>query len=72
MKLLIVLLWCLTSTTTTGSVLEASEVENEWKAWKDFHGKTYVSESEEATRKAIWRENHKVTTTSLIPRGDLV
>ena len=36
------------------------EDEGEWKAWKDFHSKTYSSESEETARRAIWRENLKV------------
>ncbi|KAJ7356030.1 hypothetical protein OS493_027427 [Desmophyllum pertusum] len=56
MKGSLILLWCLA--VASGFVLKGDEDDNQWKAWKDFHGKTYASESEETTRKAIWRDNH--------------
>lgn len=58
MKGSLILLWCLA--VASGFVLKVDEDDNQWKAWKDFHGKTYASESEETTRKAIWRDNHMV------------
>ncbi|KAL9976064.1 hypothetical protein ACROYT_G013307 [Oculina patagonica] len=56
MNAFLVLLCCLA--VASGFVLEGNEDENRWKAWKKFHGKTYASESEEATRRAIWNENN--------------
>lgn len=58
MKGFLVILWCLA--VASGFVLNVDEDGNQWKAWKDFHGKTYARESEETTRKAIWRDNLKV------------
>ncbi|KAL9976063.1 hypothetical protein ACROYT_G013306 [Oculina patagonica] len=56
MKAFLILLWGLA--VASGFVLEANEDENQWKAWKEFHGKNYASEGEEATRRVIWSENH--------------
>lgn len=58
MKEFLVLLLCLT--VVSGSVLKADEDESQWKAWKDFHGKNYASDSEETARRVIWRDNLKV------------
>jgi len=41
-------------------MIKVEEDELQWKAWKSFHGKSYATESEEAMRKAIWRDNLKV------------
>ena len=47
-------------TVTSGFVLKVEEDELQWEAWKSFHGKSYATKSEEAMRKAIWRDNLKV------------
>ena len=52
------LLFCLT--VASGFVIKVEEDELQWKAWKSFHDKSYATESEEAMRKAIWRDNLKV------------
>jgi len=43
-------------------MIKVEEDELQWKAWKSFHGKSYATESEEAMRKAIWRDNLKKIT----------
>ena len=58
MKGLLAFLLCLTL--ASGFVLRVDEDDLQWKAWKSFHGKSYLTESEEAMRKAIWRDNLKV------------
>lgn len=58
MKGFLAFLLCLT--VASGFVLKVEEDELQWKAWKSFHGKSYVTKSEEAMRKAIWRDNLKV------------
>ena len=40
----------------SGFVLKFDD-EVQWQAWKSFHSKAYSTESEEAARKAIWRDN---------------
>lgn len=40
--------------------LNFGEEELQWKAWKSFHAKQYTTESEEAQRRAIWRNNLEV------------
>ena len=40
----------------SGFVLKFDD-EVQWRAWKSFHGKAYSTESEEAARKAIWKDN---------------
>ena len=40
----------------SGFVLKLDD-EVQWQAWKTFHGKAYSTESEEAARKAIWKDN---------------
>ena len=52
------LLLCLTA--ASGFVLKVEEDELQWEAWKSFHGKSYATESEEAMRRAIWRDNLQV------------
>ena len=47
-------------TVASGFVLKFEEDQLQWEAWKSFHGKSYATESEEAKRKAIWRDNLKV------------
>ena len=62
MKGFLAFLLCLT--VASGFVLKIEKVEEDelqWNAWKNFHGKSYATESEEAARKAIWRDNLKVT-----------
>lgn len=44
----------------SGFVLKVDEEATQWKAWKAFHGKSYATETEEAARRAIWRDNLKV------------
>ena len=39
--------------------------EMQWQAWKSFHGKAYSTESEEAARKAIWKDNLGVRNGSV-------
>ena len=59
MKGFLAFLLCLT--VARGFVLKADEDElHKWKAWKSYHGKSYLSGSEEATRRAIWRDNMRV------------
>ena len=58
MKEFLVFLLCLT--VTSGFVLKVDEEELQWEAWKSFHGKSYATQSEEAMRKAIWKDNLKV------------
>ena len=58
MRRFLALLFCLT--VASGFVIKVEEDELQWKAWKSFHGKSYATESEEAMRKAIWRDNLKV------------
>lgn len=60
MKGSIAFLCCLA--VATGFVLKVDEEEFQWKAWKAFHGKSYVTESEETARRAIWKDNLKVRT----------
>ena len=40
----------------SGFVLKFDD-EVQWQAWKSFHSKAYSTESEEAARKAIWKDN---------------
>lgn len=47
-------------TVASGFVIKVEEDELQWKAWKTFHDKSYLTESEETMRKAIWRDNVKV------------
>lgn len=58
MKGSVIFLWCLA--VASAFILKREEDEGEWQAWKALHGKTYASESEEAARKAIWKDNLKV------------
>ena len=58
MKGFLAIFLCLT--VTSGFVLKVEEDELQWEAWKSFHGKSYATKSEEAMRKAIWRDNLKV------------
>ncbi|XP_020631216.1 cathepsin L1-like isoform X1 [Orbicella faveolata] len=57
MKGFVAFLLCLT--VASGFVLKVEEDELQWKAWKSFHGKSYLTKSEETMRKAIWRDNLK-------------
>ncbi|XP_031558765.1 cathepsin L1-like [Actinia tenebrosa] len=36
------------------------EEDLQWKAWKSFHAKSYTTVSEEAQRRAIWRNNLEI------------
>ena len=47
----------------SGFVLKFDD-EVQWQAWKSFHGKAYSTESEEAARKAIWKDNLGVRNDS--------
>lgn len=59
MKGFLAVLLCLT--VASGFVLKVvDEDELQWKAWKSFYGKSYLTASEETMRKAIWRDNLKV------------
>ena len=58
MKGLLAVFLCLT--VASGFVLKVDEDELQWKAWKSFYGKSYLTKSEETMRKAIWRDNLKV------------
>ncbi|KAL9976062.1 hypothetical protein ACROYT_G013305 [Oculina patagonica] len=55
MKGFLAFLLCLA--VANGFVLKVEEDELQWKAWKNFHGKSYATESEEDARKAIWKDN---------------
>ena len=46
----------------SGFVVKIEDDVVQWKAWKAFHGKSYSTETEENARRAIWRDNLKVTT----------
>ena len=62
MKGFLAFLLCLT--VASGFVLKIEKVEEDelqWNVWKNFHGKSYATKSEEAARKAIWRDNLRVT-----------
>ncbi len=37
-----------------------SDLDAEWYAWKQFHGKEYEDESAEEARKGVWAENHQL------------
>lgn len=41
--------------------VHVDEEDVQWKAWKSYHGKTYTTQTEEAQRRAIWRNNLEVT-----------
>jgi len=58
MKEFLAFLLCLT--VASAFVLKVEEEELQWEAWKSFHGKSYATKSEEAMRKAIWKDNLKV------------
>lgn len=57
MKICLAFLCCLA--VASPFVLNLDE-DVQWKAWKSYHGKMYATESEEAARKAIWRDNLRV------------
>ena len=57
MKICLAFLCCLA--VASAFVLNLNE-DAQWKAWKSHHGKTYTTESEEAARKAIWKDNLRV------------
>jgi len=42
---------------------QVSEEEVQWNAWKSYHAKTYRTETEEAQRRAIWRNNLEIVKT---------
>ena len=44
----------------SGAVLKFGEYEEQWQAWKTFHGKKYETDTEEGARHAIWRDNLRV------------
>ena len=58
MKVFLAFVLCLA--VARGFVLKFDEDELQWKAWKSYHGKSYLSGSEEAARRAIWRDNMRV------------
>ena len=64
MKGFLSFLLCLTVASGFVLKVEREEDELQWNAWKKFHGKSYTTESEEAARKAIWRDNLKVGYSS--------
>jgi len=36
--------------------------QQEWSSWKEYHGKSYLSDTEEANRQAIWQDNFLYVT----------
>jgi hypothetical protein len=44
-----------------GFVLKFEQDEQQWQAWKSFHGKKYTTDTEELSRKGIWRDNLRVS-----------
>lgn len=60
MKGFLAFLLCLTVASGFVLKVEREDDELQWNAWKKFHGKSYTTESEEAARRAIWRDNLKV------------
>ena len=66
MKICLAFLCCLA--VASPFVLNLNE-DVQWKAWKSYHGKTYTTESEEASRKAIWKDNLRVRRLAKIHRN---
>ena len=44
----------------SSAVLKYDEYNDQWQAWKTFHGKIYETDTEEEARYAIWRDNLRV------------
>ena len=44
----------------SSAVLKFDEYNEQWQAWKTFHGKIYQTYTEEEARYAIWRDNLRV------------
>ncbi|KAL9976060.1 hypothetical protein ACROYT_G013303 [Oculina patagonica] len=55
MKGVIAFVLCLS--VASGAVLKFDEYQEQWQAWKTFHAKKYETDTEEAARYAIWRDN---------------
>lgn len=36
------------------------ELDGEWFAWKEYHGKVYGNDYEEQARKGVWKENYQL------------
>ena len=41
------------------SVLHAQPLEEEWQLWKEKHGKSYQTRSEEDSRRSVWLQNYE-------------
>ena len=44
----------------SSAVLKYDEYNDQWQAWKTFHGKIDETDTEEEARYAIWRDNLRV------------
>lgn len=58
MKGVIAFVLCLS--VASSAVLKYDEYNDQWQAWKTFHGKIYEIDTEEEARYAIWRDNLRV------------
>ncbi|KAL9976056.1 hypothetical protein ACROYT_G013291 [Oculina patagonica] len=55
MKGVIAIVLCLS--VASCAVLKFDEYQEQWQAWKTLHAKKYATDTEEAARYAIWRDN---------------
>ena len=56
-----VLAFVLCLSVANSAVLKFGEYEEQWLAWKTFHGKKYLTDTGEQARHAIWRDNLRVS-----------
>ena len=59
-KMKVVVAFALCLSVASCAVLKFDEYNEQWQAWKTFHGKQYETDTEEGARYAIWRDNLRV------------
>ena len=63
MKAVLAFVLCLS--VANSAVLKFREYEEQWQAWKSFHDKSYLTDTEEQARYAIWRDNLRVCNSRM-------
>lgn len=65
-KMKVVVAFVLCVSVASCAVLQFDDYKEQWQAWKTFHGKQYETDTQEAARYAIWRDNLRVCKLKML------
>lgn len=65
-KMKVVVAFVLCVSVASCAVLQFDDYKEQWQAWKTFHGKQYETDTQEAARYAIWRDNLRVRKLKML------